>query len=142
MAPPFRIEPNLPAGAYQTFAIRSPKDVTVKAACEQARCQAWLHGWETTIDERTPLGAEQGRYIRHGSGRTFTEHRTAAGLTVFRFASRQRCFAEHRTRPERYLERGGDWRGQTGPRTDHSPAGWLDSFGTNQLRLAELIQRG
>ena len=98
------------------YIVRMPKDTTVVAACEDVRCESRQFGWETHIDEATPLGQMQGAYIRQQSGRTFTEHRTAAGITVFRFASGQRCFAEHRTKPARFLVAGvrehsnlGDW---------------------------------
>ncbi len=52
------------------------------------------------IDESTDLGREQAAYIRQRSGRSFREMRTAVGpdaLTVFRFDSGQRCFADHIT---------------------------------------------
>ena len=102
--------------ATRDYQLIMPRDVTVVAACEDVRCESWQSGWETHIDEATPLGREQALYIRHMSGRTLTEQRTAAGITVFRFEPGQRCFAEHRTRPGRYLVRGvrehsnvGDW---------------------------------
>ena len=101
--------------ATRDYLIRMPRDVTVVAACEDVRCESWQSGWETHVDEATPLGQMQAAWIRQQSGRTFIELRTA-GLTIFRFAPRQRCFAEHRTRPGRYLVRGvrehsnvGDW---------------------------------
>jgi len=92
--------------ATRDYVISMPPDTMVRAACEDVACPSWLHGWETHVDEATPLGHDQASYIRHMSGRTFTEQRTAAGITVFRFAPRQRCFAEHRTRPARFLVRG------------------------------------
>jgi hypothetical protein len=102
--------------ATRDYRLHMPKDTTVVAACEDVGCENWLHGWETHVDEATELGREQAGYIRQRSGRTFTEFRTAAGITVFRFEARQRCFAEHRTRPGRYLVAGvrehanlGDW---------------------------------
>ena len=97
------------------YVIRRRPDTAVRAACQDVGCESWRYGWETAVDEGTALGANQARYIRRMSGRTFTEHRSGA-LTVFRFEPGQRCFAEHRTRPGRYLVRGvrehsnvGDW---------------------------------
>lgn len=141
---PFRLPPAAPVGAYQTYSITSPTDATVKAACEQVGCEAWLHGWESTIDESTELGQRQAAYIRQQSGRTFKEQRTDAGLTVFRFDSRQRCFAEHRTRPELYVVRDGDWRGNpTGRRRQHaSAADWVEDFGEHQQRIADQVEKG
>lgn len=139
-----RIDPNLPVGAYQTFSIVSPRDTTVLAACEQVGCAAWRHGWESTIDESTELGQQQTAYIRQRSGRTFREQKTAAGLTVFRFESGQRCFADHKTRPELYAVRDGDWRGNpTGRTRQHTRAAdWVEDFGEHQQKLADQQQKG
>lgn len=142
--PVTRIEPALPVGAYQTFQITSPRDTSVLAACEQVGCPQWRHGWISLIDESTQLGRDQAAYIRTQSRRTFREQRTADGLTVFRFESGQRCFAEHRTRPEIYLVRDGDWRGNpTGRQRKHiRPADWVEDFGENQLRLLDQQEKG
>lgn len=139
-----RIEPNLPVGAYQTYSITAQQDVAVVAACEQVGCEAWRHGWDSVIDESTQLGQQQAAYIRTQSRRTFREARTDAGLTVFRFEAHQRCFAEHRTRPEIYLVRDGDWRGNpTGRRRQHTrPADWVEDMQENQGRLIEAQERG
>jgi hypothetical protein len=101
--------------ATRDYVIRMPKDTTVVAACEDVRCENWRAGFEVHVDEATVLGMNQAHYIRVQSGRTFTEHRSGA-ITVFRFASGQRCFAEHRTKPARFLVAGvrehsnlGDW---------------------------------
>ncbi|MEV0115878.1 hypothetical protein AB0H77_21955 [Streptomyces sp. NPDC050844] len=139
-----RIEPALPVQAYQTYSITSPRDTMIRAACAQVACSAWRHGWESTVDETTQLGRDQAAYIRNESGRTFREQRTAAGLTVFRFESGQRCFAEHRTRPEIYAVRDGDWRGNpTGrTRTHQRPADWVEDFGEHQLSLVDQQKEG
>ncbi|MFG2372554.1 hypothetical protein ACGFY9_13885 [Streptomyces sp. NPDC048504] len=125
-----RIEPELGAGAFQTYEIRAPRDVRLRSACEQTGCPAWRQGWESVIDESTPLGQGQAAYIRTRSGRTFREQKNGAGLTVFRFESGQRCFAEHRTRPDIYLVRDGDWRGNpTGRQRQHTrPEDWVEDM--------------
>lgn len=143
MRPLTRLQPVGQPEHYQTFSITSPPDRKVKTACEQAGCVAWRYGWESVIDEATPLGAEQAAYIRQRSGRTFREQRTQGGLTVFRFESGQRCFAEHQTRPEIYAVQGGDWRQFTGPVRRHERAAdWQEHFGEHQLRLVEQQQHG
>jgi hypothetical protein len=137
-----RIIPSAPAGAFQTFRIVSPPDRSVRAACEQVGCAAYLYGWETKVDEGTPLGQAQAAYIRQQSGRTFREQRSE-GLTVFRFDNRQRCFAEHQTRPETYLVRGGDWRQNLGLLRQHQrPADWVEDFSLHQDRLSEQQRKG
>jgi len=140
---PFRLAPALPATAYKTYAVASPTDRTIRAACEQVGCLAYRHGWESHVDESTDLGKQQADYIRRLSGRTFREQRTAAGMTVFRFEGGQRCFSEHRTRPELYVVRGGDWRQNLGTIRQHSrPDDWLEDFGEHQQGLAERVRRG
>lgn len=139
-----RVDPAHPMAAYQTYSITSPPDTSVRAACEQVGCAAWRLGWESTVDETTDLGKRQAAYIRSQSRRTFRETRTAAGLTVFRFEAGQRCFADHRTRPELYAVRDGDWRGNpTGRARQHQrPQDWIEDFGEHQQRIADQHRKG
>lgn len=141
---PFRLPPEHPVEAYQTYAINTRSDLTVVSACADVLCDAYQFGWQTEVDEATDLGRSQAAYIRHQSGRTFREQRTGTGLTVFTFDSRQRCFAEHRTFPEVFRVRHGDWRGNpTGhTRTHQSGADWTEDFGEHQQRIADQIERG
>lgn len=144
MQPPFRIAPALPASSMQTYNITSPADREIVATCQQVGCGAWRNGWETVVNEATDLGTRQAAYIRTGSRRTFREQKTAAGLTVFRFESGQRCFAEHKTRPEIFVVRDGDWRGNpTGRVRRHkNPADWVEDFALHQQGVAEAVKRG
>lgn len=87
--------------ATRDYKVHMPRDVLVKAACEDVGCENWRYGWDSLIDESTKLGQAQAEYIRGKSGRTFRETRAPDGLTVFRFERHQRCFEEHRTRPAR-----------------------------------------
>jgi hypothetical protein len=138
-----RIEPAGPVQAYKTYAIAAPPDRLVVTACEDAGCLAWRYGWETVLNESTDLGRAQAAYVRHQSGRTFTESRTGAGLTVFRFESGQRCFAEHCTRPVTFAVRRGDWRGNLGLiRQFDRPDQFVEDFGEHQQRLADQLERG
>jgi hypothetical protein len=139
-----RIDPNLPVSQYQTYSITAPTDSGIVAACEQVGCAAWLNGWDSVIDERTELGQQQAAYIRGQSRRTFREQKRGDGLTVFRFESHQRCFEEHRTRPEIYLVRDGDHRGNpTGRTRQHTrPADWVEDMTENQGRIVDLQQKG
>lgn len=140
-----RIEPKLPAQAYQTYTIRSPHDRLVKTACEQVDCEAWRYGWESCIDESTELGRAQAAYIRRQSGRTFRElPRAGSGaVTVFRFDSGQRCFGDHHTRPESYAVLGGDWRQYRGVIRRHTtPRDWVEDFGEHQQAIADQREKG
>lgn len=145
-----RISPAMPAENMQTYRIVRPSATHWRpASCADVDCPAWRHGWTTSIDESTELGAAQARYIRRDSGRGFVESR-AAHLTVFDFEPGQRCFGadEHRAPVEReplYLVAGGDWRGNPrGVRTRaHANArDWVDDFGEHQQNLADRIAQG
>lgn len=149
MRPINRITPNLPASAYRTFQITSPLSTHWRpATCEEAECQSFLNGWKSAIDESTELGQKQAWYIRKQSGRKHTESREEQpGLTVFTFEAGQSCFSagQHKVpvgRPEFYLVKGGDWRGNpTGMSTrKHSkPEHWVEDMqeGFDKLRTAQ-----
>lgn len=129
---------------YQTFQITTPRDGAIITACKDAGCHAYAHGWESVVDERTTFGRAQAHYIRYQSGRDFTERKTGDGLTVFAFKAFQRCFAEHRTRPELYVVRHGDWRGNPSGRVrqHQRPDDWVEHFALNQQKLADQAQQG
>lgn len=149
MQQPNRITPNMSVEAYKTYRIASPLATHWRdATCAEADCQHHLNGWQSTIDESTQLGQRQAHYIRRESRRGFTEERLPTGLTRFTFAAGQTCFAgPHQVpvgRPELYLVRDGDWRGNpTGrQRTHSSPQDWIDDFGEHQDRLADQMKKG
>ena len=120
--------------ATRDYVVRMPRDTSVVAACHEVRCEAWQFGWETLVDEGTPLGREQARYIRYMSGRTFTEHRAEGGrMVVFRFPGRQRCFAEHRTRPARWFAAGREVGGM---------ADWIGDLNDHAERLETQFRKG
>lgn len=130
----------LPAKAFTTHTILSPQDRTIVAACEQVGCLRWRNGWDTPVDERTPEGRFYAELIRSGRHRrTYRElARTADGLTVFRFAAYQRCFQEHRTRPELYVAGVGD-----GPQRRHArPDDWTEDLHEALDRRLTSIERG
>lgn len=133
-------------GNYQTYRIRFGSDVTLKNACELVRCEARQFGWQTICDESdtTPYGgAARANYIRHFSGRTFTEQRTDAGLTVFTFEPGQRCFAEHKTTPNFFTVRGGDHRRNLGLMRQHvNGRDFAEDFAEHQQALADEHQKG
>ena len=144
MGQPFRPnDPRMPVEAYQTFSVKSRPDRAVKTVCERVGCPQWRHGWESLIDESTPLGREQAAWIRTQSRRTFREQRNAVGLTVFRFESGQRCFNEHQTMPEKYVVQRGDWRAKLGEVRVHKRASdWIEHVQQHMGRLLDERDKG
>jgi hypothetical protein len=135
-----RLEP----ARMKTYSVASPQDTHTRAArCEEVDCAAQAGGWETLVNESTTLGERQAHYIRTMAGRSFTESR-AAGVTTFRFPPGEQCFADHRVsldRPEFYIVRDGDHRGNpTGRTMTHSgPDPWLNDFGDHLHDLSTTI---
>ena len=128
--------------ATRDYRIHMPPDRWVRAACEQVGCEQWRYGWDSLIDERTPLGKAQADYIRMQSGRTFREMRAPDGLTVFRFEPRQRCFAEHRTRPARLTVETATRRGSLVLATHSSLASLAQDYTEHVGRLSGQYERG
>jgi hypothetical protein len=143
MGEPFRPSvPAMPVQAYQTWSVKSRPDKAIRTVCEKVGCPQWRNGWESVVDESTDLGRGQAAYIR-ASGRTFRQQKTAVGLTVFRFESGQRCFADHQTMPEKYVVRGGDYRGAVGPLRVHRRASdWVEHVQEHMGRLLDERAKG
>ena len=148
-----RMPPLMPAGAYKTFSVAAPRNTHFrKAACAEVGCDGYTKGWQSAIDETTQLGQGQAQYIRRDSGRKFAESRLPDGRTLFAFEAGQRCFRSAETshmvrldRPEIYVVRDGDWRGNprgTEPRQHTRPELWVEDFGEHQDRLMARLQRG
>ncbi len=139
-----RLPPALPPQDMKTYSIASPVETHTRSArCEEVGCEAQAAGWQTLVNESTDLGSRQAHYIRTMSGRAHTEA-LEAGVTTFTFPAGEQCFADHRVsldRPEFYLVRGGDWRGN--PRSEarqHSgPDAWVNDFGEHQDALDRSI---
>ena len=147
----------LPAAAYKTYGISSPRATHWRpAACAQAQCRGHREGWQSTVPSDSP----QADYIRHDKSRRHVETRPAPGWSHFTFEPGQECFTwcQEKTCPyrephhhhilidrqERFLVRGGDWRGNPdGFRREHKrPEDWQDDFASHQDKIATLVSRG
>lgn len=157
-----RIQPGLGAHLMQTYSIASPVQTHTRAAsCAEADCPNHRSGWRTIVDETTDLGRAQASYIRRtsvrdgtgvsavnlGGRRRYTEQLAPDGVTVFEFPPGQECFTAHRVpldRPELYVVRGGDWRGNpTGAVRRHTrPAHWVEDMAENLDSLQTRSERG
>ncbi|WP_431897926.1 hypothetical protein [Nonomuraea sp. bgisy101] len=144
-----RIIPVVPAQAYKTYQVVSPRSTHWRpATCEEAACGAYERGWKTLIDETTERGQQQAHYIRKLSGRRFREDKHVEGLTAFVFEPGQKCFGQHEVpleRPPLYFVKGGDFRGNplgTPPRQHRRGGDWVEDFAEHQDRLNRAIEKG
>lgn len=139
----FRLQPQGPPQAYKTYQIVSPISTHHRpATCAEVGCAAYEHGWQTRVEGLSPGLL----HLARTSGRTYVELQVAAGETWLVFEAGQPCFrAKTHTvpleRPELYVVRGGDWRGN--PRGDvrrHSgPDSWVNDFAEHQDRIARIV---
>lgn len=147
---PFRLTPKLPVSAMKTYSVSAPLSTHFRdATCAEVRCEAYESGWMTTIDESSELGQRQAYYIRKQSGRKFTETSMSEGRTIFTFEPGQKCFRAdtHKVRverPEIYVVRDGDWRGNPAGavRRHANAADWVDDMANHQDKLATRLEQG
>lgn len=146
---PWRPDTKIPAKNMQTFAISAPKSThTRKATCEEVECPQYARGWTMKIDLGTDLGQKQAYYIKHQAGRAYKVTDQRDGLVTLEFRGGQPCFREHRVptgRPERFLVKGGDHRGnplRTKTRVHAKPEHWIEEFQENQDHIKTAIERG
>lgn len=151
-SPRLGVNAHVPVQGMQTYSLIRPAGDPQwwrPAGCDEIECAPHRYGWVTIVDEVTPLGAQQARYIRHECGRAFSEHRRDDGLTAFTFAAGQECFASsgHRrpvVREPLYVVRGGDHRGNplNRRRIHDRPEHWVEDFAENQDKIQTARERG
>jgi hypothetical protein len=123
------IRPRLPHHKPTAFESFDIKPWWERATCAEVDCEHWRLGWDTILPNLDP----RADYIRHESGRRFTETVVENGVR-FHFPPGQECFAAstHRrqaNRPELYILQTGDWRARLGkPRIYDRPDQWADDF--------------
>lgn len=143
-----RIAPRMHVEAYRSFEVHSPLATHYRnATCAEIECPRHLAGWTSTIDVATAQGKKWAAAIKQ-SGRHYTVDRSGPGTTVtFRFPAGQRCFqAPHKVptgRPELYVVRDGDWRGNpTGRMEQARPAEFVERMAENLDNLSAEINKG
>lgn len=160
--------PQLPPEYAKTYQVLQPLATHYRdATCMEVSCTRLENGWLSAIDETTSLGQAQAYYIRHESGRRFTEYKAtpkqvvgpngievmeyekAIGglLTIFVFVPGQKCFEQHRVsldRPAHFLIRDGhsglNPRGT--PPIIRNARDWVDDFANHQQALADKFNEG
>lgn len=141
------VQPKMPVHAYKTFQVSSPLTTHFKeATCQEVDCRNYRDGWTSTVDVSTVQGRDAANYIRMKSGRTYA-YETAGTLVIFKFPPGQKCFAKHKVpvgRPEIYVVRGGDWRGNpTREVKKHTrPEHWVEEFALHQDKLLTRFEQG
>lgn len=139
-------QPVGPASAYQTYSIKAPLSTHFRpATCEEVDCPDYLYGWKVHL-EGLP---ENLRSTALGSGRKYTVQQEAAGVTWVVYEAGQSCFQhrKHRTRlerPELYLVRGGDLRGNpTGEQRIHKRAeDWVEDLHEHTDTILDALKEG
>ena len=136
-----RIDPKMPASAYKTYSIAAPVATHWrKATCQEVDCPRYLNGWQVRVEGLPP----ELLHAAKTSGRRYREMPVQEGETWLVFEAGQPCFqaGEHRMRvdrPELYIVRDGDWRGNprgTQARQHARPEHWVEDFAEHQDRLA------
>lgn len=132
-----------PPQAYDTFRIRAPITSHYRpATCAEVNCPHWANGWATAVDTTSELGQDQADYIRHRSGRHYTESRPGPGLIRFEFPAGQTCFrsADHVVALERdpvFVRHHGVPHIRVAATRQFDRADqWVEEFADHQQRLA------
>jgi len=142
-----RVAPKLRPDAYRSFEVHQPVRTHYRdATCKEVECQHYLAGWVSQLDSATPEGRRWIAAVR-SSGRRFTVA-LAGTVHAFSFPAGQRCFqAPHKVpvgRPEIYVVRDGDWRGNPTGRVDKNvrPGEFVERMAENLDVLTSAAQQG
>lgn len=138
-----RPEPILPVTKMVTHAIFAPLATHWrKATCVEVGCLQHHHGWALNT-----TGLSEGQVVlAKASGRRYHVEHDATGAEILLFEPGQSCFkvSEHRIRidrPEVFIQRPGDWRGNPSPNDKplifSGADAWRDSLGTTLDRCKE-----
>lgn len=147
MRPLNRVKPKLAAAQMKTYEIAAPADTHFRrATCAEVGCEAYEKGWQLRKEVLSP----ELLHTVETSGRSYAEMPVREGETWMVFAPEQPCFraAAHRIRlerPELFVVRGGDWRGNplnVETRVHSGPDPWVDDFATHQEKLANEEKKG
>lgn len=142
-----RIQPEGPASAYKTYAIKAPLSTHFrKATCEEVQCPDFLYGWRVHKEALSPALLHTATH----SGRKFSEVQVTPGETYLVYEAGQTCFhaPKHRTRverPELYIVRDGDWRGNprgTPNRVHQRAEDWAEDLHEHTDQINDALKEG
>ena len=135
----------------QTHQILAPTHTHFRrASCEEVACRPFLFGFAVLADETTDLGQRQASYIRGDRTRTKPAESREGSITTFTYPPGTPCMqrGEHRTRndrPELFVVRDGDWRGNprgTTPYVHANADDWVDDLYHHTSKIIAIKQRG
>lgn len=143
-------EPALDPQFYQSYIVRRPVESQRRlASCEEYECEAFLHGFVTTVYLDTELGQKQWDFLTHDKTRKYSLQRPSMSIAKFVYGPGNTCFNSdthfvYDTRPPKLLVLGGDWRGNpNGFRRHHTRIEhWVEDFAINQATLADELRKG
>jgi len=138
--------PTIPVHLMRTFAINQPIATHYRRAwCEEVDCPKWKNGFTLGFDLTNQEHVDAANLIRMKSGRAFTVKHLGTNVELT-FPPGQRCFGIHRVHNERdpfLIVRGGDFRGSTGERFQHTSAeSFVDHWATDLDKLTTEHQKG
>lgn len=128
----------LPASQVRTYRIAVPRESgTTIVPCADADCDAYAHGWITTVDRSTDLGKAQYHYLTSSQDRKYLLSEEG-DLAHFRFDPGTRCFRTHTEKRGVFLlndpSRDGVIRFGT-------PDNWRDDMGEHLEKIDESIEK-
>jgi len=118
---------DLPPGEKESYYWR-------RQTCKEAQCNANVFGWRTVV----PAASPQYRYIKHKSGRNFTE-KADGDLVIFTFYPGQTCFdslSHDRTPTERNPQHNKN------QIVVPDPERWLDDLQESHYRYGQNLKEG
>lgn len=147
-----RPTPTLGVSKMVTYAVKSPVSThTRPATCAEIECVVWCAGFTLTL----PVGSDKIEHVKQlmrgeldGIQRLDAKVQRDGNLVHIRFAKGTPCLSatRHRVslnRPELYVVRGGDWRGNTGVLRKHTkPEHWVEDFEENLAGTRRVLNGG
>lgn len=149
MRPLNRPDPVAPVQAYRTYQIVAPQETHWRpATCAEVDCPNWRNGFKVPV----PAGEEGDKraHLIKTSGKPYRVEPGEDGIRWAVFPEGTACFSEptHRVqyRPERYIVRPGDWRGNPGGRgavREHTrPADWVEDVALHTAKVFDELRKG
>lgn len=150
---PYWHQPRLPVHVMKTYGVRAPLSTHWRpAGCRESGCPYYLNGWRVHIERITQRANGEFLLSRiKRSGKRFRTVDLGPGQTFLEFEAGQSCFdgdaMRHKVsvgRPELFVVRGGDWRGNPRgeQRVHHNMADWIDDMSEHRDKLMTRLAQG